>query len=307
MDNCNLTTHQLVKLDSLRASIAAVSALACALSIGLFVYRRLYHRFIERLVVYLLILSLLYSFSGVFQWVAIFYNSMNGDALRGCKAVGFLTQYSSCAVLLFLFALSLLLFASIVLQQDWSGYKWEVTTFLISLFTPALFSWIPFVHDHYGLSGAWCWISAHNATCGLSNAGLYEQVALWYVPQTLLMLIATSLIVVIVLNLTEVCCFKVKDIKVPREVYQKALKKLLPLLAYPIVFFVVNTVSLICRVTVTANVEQLWLLYLRAIIDPSWGLLACIAFLVHLHYLSKASARSGSAMHLVDDDNGLAN
>ena len=305
MDNCNLTTHQLVQLDSVRASIAAVSALACSLSIGLFVYRRLYHRFIERLVLYLLILSLLYSFSGVFQWVAIFYDSMNEDALRGCKAVGFLTQYSSCAVLFFHFALSLLLFGSIVLQQDWSSYKWEITTFLTSLFVPALFSWIPFIHDHYGLSGAWCWISAHNATCSLSMAGLYEQIVLWYIPQTLLMLIASCLIVVIVLNLTEVCCFKARDIKVPREVYQKALKKLLPLLAYPIVFFVINTVSLICRVTVTANVEQIWLLYLRAITDPSWGLLACIAFLVHLYSLSKTSARSRSTTHLVEDSSDI--
>ena len=301
MENCNLTTQQLVKLDSVRSSIAAVSALACSLSIVLFVCRRLYTRFVERLVLYLLILSLFYSFAGMFQWVAIFYDSMNVNALRGCKAVGFLTEYSSCAVLFFLFALSLLLFGPIVLQRDWSSYKLEITTFLTSLFAPALFSWIPFIQDHYGMSGAWCWISAHNATCGLSRVGLFEQIALWYVPQTLLMLVASCLIVVIVLNLTEVCCFKATDMKVPKEVYQKALKKLLPLLAYPIMFFLVNTVSLICRATVTANAEQLWLLYLRAIIDPSWGLLACIAFLVHLRSLHKVSTRSGSSTHLVED------
>lgn len=299
MDNCNLTFGEVIRLDSIRASVAAVSILACILAIGLFLYRRLYHRFIERLVLYLLILSLLYSFAGVFQWVAIFYDSKDANALRGCKAVGFLTQYSSCVVLIFLFALSFLLFGSIVLQKDWTSSKWEILTVLTSLFVPALLSWIPFIHDHYGLSGAWCWISAHNATCSLSTVGLVEQIVLWYVPQTLLMLTASSLIVTIVLKLNEVRCLKGRDINVPREVHQKALKELLPLLAYPIIFFVINTVSLICRVTVTADVEQPWLLYLRAITDPSWGVLACVAFLLHLRLLRKTSRRHSETTHLV--------
>ena len=54
--------------------------------------------------------------------------------------------------------------------------------------------WIPFLHDAYGLAGAWCWIRQKDDNCDSLLAGKIEQYVLGYGPVSFLCIVAMVIV-----------------------------------------------------------------------------------------------------------------
>ena len=110
---------------------------------------------------------------------------------------------------------------------------------------------MPFIHDTYGLSGAWCWIRVYrHDDFHLHSEGLIEQYVLWYGPFFLLLIVNAAVTIAIVVVLCHRSFKKKSNVHVQSKFgvrfqerdqddqqatqYKKALKNTLPLLAYPI-------------------------------------------------------------------------
>jgi len=73
-----------------------------------------------------------------------------------------------------------------------------------------------------------------------------------------------------------------------KQNHRAALKEVLPLITYPIIFHALTFVPLANRTerAITGQ-SPFGLLYVQAMIDPSWGLLASITLSIHLCVLGK--------------------
>ena len=103
-----------------------------------------------------------------------------------CKMYGFLTQWS--VISMFLFSLGIiihllyLVFSQIKGKSPTSISQKSKTLELFYIvavcIVPGTYLWIPFIHDNYGLAGAFCWMRALDENC--TNVGLEDQVIFGY-------------------------------------------------------------------------------------------------------------------------------
>ena len=184
-----------------------------------------------------------------------------------CVAIGFFFLYFSWVKLLFTTWLVVHLFCLAVFyrdpQKDCKFY--ELVCVIISIVVPLLFLWVPFVNGAYGPAGAWCWIESWKYNCidNISIAGVTEQFLLWHGPAMTCSIIESIATVVIILRL--LFCYRPDDDDVQDESASllrkkkrhNALKELLPLLAYPILFCVLLIPQLINRIIGAADTDQL--------------------------------------------------
>ncbi len=116
--------------------------------------------------------------------------------------------------------------------------------------SPLLWNWIPFIQHTYGQSGILCWIKLVeevNGTCEKNNLGRSLQLALWYLP---LYLILSFLIIFYVMISVKFCLYKRQWWMTDPNTYNErrnALKYIVSLLAYPMVYFIVNLFPFVDR------------------------------------------------------------
>ena len=114
---------------------------------------------------------------------------------------------------------------------------------------------IPFIHNSYDVAGAWCWIRGWKDDCATQKylEGTIEQFVLWYGPLyvSLTITVVAVFIIIIVLvqrarahkNLENECLIENHE----HDQNKKAIKELLPLLAYPVIFYVLSLFPIIDR------------------------------------------------------------
>ena len=225
------------------------SSIVCATSAVLVFVFKLHLYFVHRLALYQVLAAFFYGLALTFE--LLFLDEKN----RGlCATVGFFLIYFSWVKLLFTAWLVVHLFCQVVFYKDPQNvYRvYEVLCVIISIIVPLLFLWIPFVSEAYGLAGAWCWIESWKDKCidNISIAGVTEQFVLWYVPAMICSIVESIAIIVIVLRL--LFYYRPDDDDKSASLLRKkkrhnALKELLPLLAYPILFCVLLIPQLINR------------------------------------------------------------
>ena len=274
--NYSLTDTELQSLAALRCTIAGLSTIACVAILVLLLVLRLWKKFTQRLVLYHVILVLIYSFATTFQWLGVMDYDGRPGAREGCALIGFLVQYTSSVLLVYTFILTLVLFVTLFLKRSLKPLPWEISSMSVSAGVPGLVMWVPFIGGLYGLSGPWCWITTHDKDCQVIIAGVVEQALLWYVPQTILMLISMILVGLTIGRLAWQSRPHGQGSSIPIQLYAKALKEYTPLMIYPIMFFLLNLITLASRVASMQNVFPLGLLYVHAISDPCWGLLVAM-------------------------------
>ena len=204
MDNsseiCNLSLSGNVRkeLVAILSSGGFAGVLSCGSALILLVFFRMYRTFSERLVLYLLL-------SGFF-FASVLTLQITGDAFDFsqhhslCQGMGFILQYAIW-ILVLLTTFIVFHLASLVFFYK-TFNKSEPFLVLFAVIFPLLFSWVPFIHDTYGLSGAWCWIRVYRHTdCHFYSEGLIEQYALWYGPFFLLLIVNAAITIAIVVAL----------------------------------------------------------------------------------------------------------
>lgn len=152
-----------------------------------------------------------------------------------------------------------------------------------------LLSWIPFVHDLYGLVGAWCWIKEWRHDCASHHypEGIIEQFVLWYGPLfvSLTIVLIGFLIIPIVLawRAYQINAFPEREHLLHNDNMKEAVKRMLPLLAYPVIFFVLALFPLVNRVySAISHHASYGLTMAHSVTQSSWSFFSSLALIVHI-------------------------
>ena len=215
------------------ATVNSVSVIVCLLAAVLVLRLKLHKKLVYRLALYQVLSSLLLATVTALQVIFINYNESLHIYAQVCTAVAWIKMYVSWVKLFFVIWVAFHLFCFGVLQKNLK--KLEVLYVVTSLLVPALIAIVPLVTHTYGLSsdGAFCYIYANE------SVAFIERLALWDGPATI-MLIATSMVMVVMVIKLACLVYQRSEYEpiTDGDQYWKALKQLLPLAAFPILFFI---------------------------------------------------------------------
>ena len=284
LDNDNYVTVFWIK-----TVVLIIAALACSLAIGMIVFFKAYKKFVHRIALYIVV-------AAFFNSLAFILNSLPVENRCGymvvqsegfCIATGFLDQYTTWVILLLVCWITLHIFMFGVLNRRYNSLKYEVGGVATILIVSLVSSIIPFIDfgngTMYGLAGAWCWIRTTGENCEVFTEGVVEQFVLWYA--TVMFFVTLNfmaiLAVIIVLYRKE----KQTEGGLKRNL-KDAIKEILPLLFYPLIFSVIYSLAFVNRVYYAGTkntVVALWAIH--AIAESSLPLFIPLAFLLHPYTL----------------------
>ena len=231
-------------------SIGLVSFCSCVVALSLVFHFGLYKKSTYRLAMYQVLSALAFSFDKMLSFFLLNHSSDSLPFAIFCKTKAFFNVYIHWVNLLFTISLTFHLFYLAVFLKNLE--KMELFYVLFSTLFPLLFSWIPFIHDNYGVTGAWCWIRNWKGNCAIQNylEGIIEQFTLWYGPLFVCLIISIIATIIIVLVLLWRVSKAKSDVNQPllKSKYKKALHELLPLLAYPAIFNCLSLFPLVHRI-----------------------------------------------------------
>ena len=261
------------------AVVAAVSAGLAFLSIvlilgviGIIILFKKWRYFIQRLILYTSITALFVNVAIVLHRVD-YENQVSEFYENFCEFGGYLDLTSNWMLLVAVSAIIAHCFSIIFFDKNTEKYE-PVYIFAIFGF-PLLITWIPFIKNSYGRAGAWCWIrSKDRQTCEPFTLGSWLQFLLWFAP---LYFIMFALIVLYVLILIKIYQTGKKKGNQPQESTQK--KDILSLIAYPLIYFLLNVFPFVNRTYNSVHEEpNLVLWYFAALANPSVGAWIALAF-----------------------------
>ena len=228
-----------------------------------------------------------------------------------CKMTAVMKTYFVWINLLFTVFLTLHFFFYAVFLKDIRRY--EVFYIFFSVISPLLFVWVPFTTETYGKVGAFCWIINQKDDGSNHKNGVIEQYTLLYGPCYLFLTVCIILAVIVVLALTCKGCGgpKDKDDREPlvdqKQKHKKAVIELLPLLAYPVIFFCFNLFVIGRRIhDIKGSNPNFQLALAHAFIMTSWGILSSAALLTHIiamRCIKKSRRHEPDDIHLRTGEN----
>lgn len=250
------------------AGLAFVSIVLILCIVSIFVLFKKWRFFSQRLVLYLAISALLHNV-GVILHRVDYHNQTSGFYSIFCEFGGFFDQVSNWMVLISITSIITYCSCIIFFNKNTEGVEW---VYILGIFLlPFLISWVPFIQRSYGRAGAWCWIrSEERETCEPFILGSWLQLSMWFIPLYILMIV---LIVVYIMILAKIYWEKrhwTNNIDITKRIAIK--KDLLPLIAYPLIYFLLNIFPFINRTyNLTHKQPSLALWYLSALANSSVG------------------------------------
>lgn len=278
------------------------SVLCCAIAISMVLLFRLCTRFAYRLATYQVIGSLFWSISCGLVLLQLNYDPTSESSRVSCHVVAFLLEYTMWVKLGFTLWLTFHLFCYVVLLKNLKWLEWLYIA--SSVFFPLVFIvWIPFIHDDYGIAGAWCFIRVWKGDCATEkyDEGIAETFALFYGPIVVsLGLNAIAVITMVIVMVRRACGNNGSDEKEPLLVEQNranvnALKQLLPLLAYPVIYFTLVLFPVINRLyDAFGNSTGFSLIITQGATIAIMGFFAGLALIIHICCLNLVQSTSKS-------------
>ena len=165
------------------------------------------------------------------QIVFSHYTKGTRDSL--CTAVGWLVVYTQSTKLIFTACVTVHLFCFAVFYKNLK--KFEALYVVISLLPPAALSCVPLITQSYGLNASGrCYILIPNDT---RHVAAIERLALWDGPAAIILLMASTAMVVMAISLSRRVCSYLQYERIGSGgQFRTALVHLLPLTAYPVIF-----------------------------------------------------------------------
>lgn len=222
-------------------ALNAVSVLVCLLAAILVFGLKLHRKLVYRLSLYQVLAALVFSTVETLQIFFLNYDQLSEFYRRLCTAIGLLEVYTEWVKLLFTVLLTIHLFCFVVLNKNLK--QLEVLYVVISLVVPAVIAAIPLMTQSYRIEPLGCYISDGNGTDGAADVELF---ALWNIPALIALSAASVAMVVMVMKLGSKVCRRLKQEPITSgDQYWKALKQLLPLAVFPVLFFIFEVPVLI--------------------------------------------------------------
>ena len=257
-----------------------VSVLVCLLAAILLCCLKLYKKIVYRLALYQVLSALAMASLVVMQVVFINYDIDKSPNIYGrvCTAIGFLGVYAEWTKLLFTMWVTFHLVCFAVLHKNLK--KLEVLYVVTSLLVPALIAIVPLVTHAYGLSpgGNGCYIYAN------TSVAFIERLALWDGPTMFMLIAASTAMVVMVTKLTSHVRRRSKYEPITDgDQFTKALKQLLPLAAFPMLFFIFEIPVFILHVyTIQYSTPKEGIVISAAICLSLWSMASGATVLIHI-------------------------
>eukprot|EP00731_Ephydatia_muelleri_P013269 Em0007g579a len=273
--------HGLLVTGSINAAAVALSLLA----VIVVCYTRLYRVTVYRLSLYQVLAAIAVSLLHVIEIAMIDYERDPEQYSDLCEAFGYMILYSEWVKLHFTMWVTLHLFCFAVFHKNLK--RFEVLYVVTSLVIPSLMAAVPLLTHSYGLAGSGCWISEYATLCRneTSRDGVIEQFALWFVPSTAILIAATVLMVVMV---TIMACrlrhrLGVYEPMTSKNQHSFALKQLLPLAVYPLLFVAFNLPPFANRLYTTLNRHaNHGLVLATGVCLAAWSASAGLALITHI-------------------------
>lgn len=251
--NCTKpTTEKEIVVLELYSIFAAVSIFFYLAAIVVIVRARVYRIFLHRLTLYLSIGGILRSISFMLQVLPVDVSvpenkpvSLRKGWEGACVFGGFMVQYAGFLQAFTVAWICCYVFGLVVLQAQWKQLKHEIAGVAVIILAPFLFTWEPFITDSYGLLGTRCWIVDRDCHSHYDLVFIY-QMAINVVPYFLLQVLGLSLMAVAILSLARKAIQKVLQSQ-----HWSAVRDILPLTIYPLLYMLVVSARLLALVTGT--------------------------------------------------------
>ena len=293
VSDCNntFTEHQKNIVLIVKSGAGLISLIMCLIATSLVVCFRLYKYFTYRLAMYQILSLLCLSVVEVCFLSLLNYDDDNTYQQNACKTTAFFLEYFLWINLLFTICLVFHLFCLAVCLKNFQ--KLEIGYVLFSILFPLLYTWIPFIHNSYGVAGAWCWIRNWKDDCASRKylEGIIEQFVLWYGPLFIsltLSVVAVSIILIVLAQRAYANKNPENKFVYERNQNKKAIKELLPLLAYPVIFYVLWLFPLINRIynAISPN-ANFGFAVVHTSSESLWGFFSSCALIIHILVMRK--------------------
>ena len=253
------------------------SVLVCLFAVVLVVARRLYKKVVYRLALYQVLAGLAFATVGVFQIIFIHYADNPQAYSRVCTAIGWSAFYTQWVKLVFTMWVTIHLFCFGVLYYNLN--RFEGLYVATALIAPAVVAMVPLATDSYGLEYDACYIYVRNDT---RHVAVIERFALWNGPAIVILFAASVAMAVMVIKLAhKVCRRSVFEPITEGDQYWKALKQLLPLAAFPVLFFVfIIPVVMFDGAIYKANDQARVLV--PTLLIPLWSMASGVTLIIHV-------------------------
>ena len=270
--------HIYVIVASVAATVGFISLLASCFVIFIITIFKKWRFPTQRLILYLAITAALSSLASVLQRID-YQNQTGASYTNFCIFAGFLSQLTGWMLLN-----AIICITTSLLVKAFSNKKLttrvEITFIFVIFVLPFLFNWIPFIEWAYGKAGAWCWIRATD-NCMKFHFGSVLELALWYVPVYVIMIVLIVLYVIVLVKV-----HRTKQVWTgnfdpqAKDTQEKMTREVLPIIAYPLIFFLLNIPAFINRIYEVVNPDNpspvIW--FLAAATYPLQGAPIAIVF-----------------------------
>ena len=259
------------------AATNGVSVLVCLLAAALVLYLKLYKKLVYRLALYQVLSALVLASVGVMQVMFINYDDSPNIYDRICIAIGFLLLYTEWMKLLFTMWVTFHLFCFAVLHKNLK--KLEVLYVVTSILVPALIAAVPLITHTYGLSGDdICYIYAN------TSVAFIERLALWDGPAMLMLITASTAMVVMVIKLaSHVYRRYTYEPITDGDQFTEAIKQLLPLATFPMLFFIFEIPVFIFHIYTTQHSTPNEGMFIADVVCFSlWSMASGATLIIHI-------------------------
>eukprot|EP00794_Sanderia_malayensis_P011281 gene11281-12461_t len=248
---------------ALKRTSASLSLIGCVFLILLIWLFQKYKVFVQRMILSLSIAALLDSISYLMGDIYV-----DGKL---CDSQAFLMSYFDWAVLCWVCCITFNLWVLVIKVVHTNNYeKWY---HVVSWGLPLFWALLPFIGDHYGPAGVWCWIK---------NDSYAWRFGIWYVPLFILIIVMAFTNFYIVWKVYRQAgswdgTYR-QEHETDKDLYKKEVKQLL---AYPIIYLCTNLCPLIFRIHNATHRDELTnypLMILMVICGPLQGACNAIAF-----------------------------
>ena len=282
--NNSLTSYQKNIILIVYAGSSVVSFLVSLTAVLLVLCLRLYPLFVYRLALYQELSSIFISLTQCFGLLQLNLVDVLYDQDATCTANAFLLQTALWVKLMFTLWLVFHLFCLAVFLKNWQ--QLEPLYIASSILFPFILAFIPLFTNTYGVEGARCWIRDRDSNCSKFAEGIAERYGLWLGPAFISLLLANFAIVVMLLIMRRRAYKEVDPELTPLVRKNKqALRQMLPLVFYPLIFVILMLLPSITRVISDSYSNEksgFELNLLHGIAYPPGGFFSGLAVIIHI-------------------------
>ena len=287
----NTSSGNTISADVIFSATNIISVPVCLVAAILVLCLKLYRTTVYRLALYQVLASLDVAAIQLLEIIFVKYQENpwpwpDGNARRLCIAMAWLQLYSFWLKITCTVWATFHLFCFGVFHKNMK--KLEGLYVVSSLTVPALVSAVPLVTHTYGFSpvdGCYIPIYEKNYTVEL-EVSVAEKFALLDAPAMVILLLASAAMVVMVIKLSYRVCWRKRyePITAGGDQFREALKQVLPLAAFPIIFFIFIVPVLIFDIfySFITPVPNRVLVFAQYIFITFWTLSSGVTLIVHI-------------------------